>query len=617
MNAFMKWLLMLIALLAAIATPSAQSQVPSPQHSVLYLSIDNLANPYIGELFLAFKNDVRQDMNDAVTIFTENLDLSRFSGATYDANLADWLRLKYQNRKIDVIVSAGPAPLKYLLGANPPLWSGVPIVFVSATQDAIAKLRPGPHVTGKTSELRLADMVNLAKAVLPNTKRMALVGNAPERDSYRQFFASELAALSDKLEFIDLRGKPMAELKQRVAALPDDAVVYYTGLTEDSAGNTFYAQEALEWILRAASRPVFSDNATYLGRGVLGGVVSDPGKRGRDAAQLTVRLLRGELPASIPIEIDKLAPAFDWRELKRWGIDGGRLPAGSDIRFYQPGLWELYRWQIVLTVLLIVLQSILVAALLLERRRRARAVEESRQRLAEIAHMNRNATASVWSATLAHELNQPLAAILSNAEAAEIFLASATPPLNEIREILSDIRRDDRRASELIQRMRALLKKDEIGIEVVNLNDVVKDVLQFLSSEARVRGVDLTTNLAYHHPLVHADRAQLQQVIINLIVNSMDALAITTTGKKSVRVSTVVSDKQAELVVQDSGPGFGENIGHVFDSFFTTKAHGMGLGLSIAASIIDEYGGSIRPEHGADGGAIVRFSLPLQSGPRQ
>jgi signal transduction histidine kinase len=264
-------------------------------------------------------------------------------------------------------------------------------------------------------------------------------------------------------------------------------------------------------------------------------------------------------------------------------------------------------------------------SLLNERHQRDAAEREARQRLAEIAHMNRNASASVYCAALVHELNQPLAAILSNAEAAELFLARLPPALDDVREILADIRRDDRRAGELIQRMRELLKKSESKMIEVDLNQSVQDAATLLASEARARQVSLQLELAAAPLPVLADPVQLQQVLINLCLNGMDAMAEVSPASRQLTiraglasgapVAGSVGQLKAQVTVQDSGSGFGASLGQVFESFFTTKPGGMGLGLSITAAIVEAHGGRVWAENYPSGGAVVRFTLPLASSP--
>ncbi len=249
-----------------------------------------------------------------------------------------------------------------------------------------------------------------------------------------------------------------------------------------------------------------------------------------------------------------------------------------------------------------------------ERAQRDLAEQQSRQRLAEIAHMNRNASATVYCAALVHELNQPLAAILSNAEAAELFIKRSPPALDEVAEILADIRRDDLRASALIQRMRALLRKSEPAAVQLDLGELVETTVALLASEARTRKIVLRAVLPGSGLPVAADPVQLQQVMINLVLNSMDAMA--DAERRVVEVRALLPEPtQAEVQVCDQGCGFGGDAARAFESFFSTKQDGMGLGLSICAGIIAAHGGRIWGLDNPDGGATVSFRLPLGAMP--
>lgn len=237
---------------------------------------------------------------------------------------------------------------------------------------------------------------------------------------------------------------------------------------------------------------------------------------------------------------------------------------------------------------------------------------ESTERLHQIAHLNRSITSSIFSSAIAHDLRQPLAAILSNAEAAELFLEQDPPPLQEIKEILTDIRRDDHRASQIVQAMRSLLNKGESEIVLYDLNKLVREVFQFLHNEAKQRGIQLEMRLHDLSLMVNIDLIQIQQVLANLVINSMDALMVIPVEQRSIIVTTTCDAAHAEVRVEDNGPGFGAHLEQAFESFFTTKTHGMGMGLSICASLIHVHHGHISVQDKASGGAAVFFKLPLQ-----
>jgi len=213
---------------------------------------------------------------------------------------------------------------------------------------------------------------------------------------------------------------------------------------------------------------------------------------------------------------------------------------------------------------------------------------------------------------VAHEINQPLGAILSNAEAAELLLKADQPRLDEVRQILADIRKNDLRADEAIRGIRALLRKCDVQMEVLDLNHTVSDVLRLVHGDARRRRVRIREKLGPNLSGVLGDRVQLQQVMLNLIVNGMDAMEGVEERSRVLSIETKpFSGDCVEVIISDSGPGISpEKIHRVFDSFFTTKKDGMGLGLSIARSIVEAHQGRIWVEPSILGGAKFCFTVP-------
>ncbi len=239
-------------------------------------------------------------------------------------------------------------------------------------------------------------------------------------------------------------------------------------------------------------------------------------------------------------------------------------------------------------------------------------LEVDRQRN-ELAHLSRVTMLGELSGSLAHELNQPLAAILSNAEAAQNFLSRADADLDEVRAILGDIVEDDKLAGEIIRRLRLLLRKGEVQLQALEANEVVGDVLKLMRSDLLNRGVAVSLELAPELPRVLGDRVQIQQVLLNLVANGCDAMDATAPGQRRLRLSTALEGGDAvRISVADRGSGVpaGESE-RVFEPFFTTKAGGMGLGLAICRTIVTAHRGRLWDENNAEGGATFAFTLPL------
>jgi C4-dicarboxylate-specific signal transduction histidine kinase len=333
----------------------------------------------------------------------------------------------------------------------------------------------------------------------------------------------------------------------------------------------------------------------------------------RPIAAVAVRMLEGEKAGDIklpPIEFS--APKYDWRLLQRWNISESRLPPGSDVLFREPSLWKSYSWQIALIIAVILGQAALISVMLREHRQRQLAEVQSRQRMAELARVNRFSTAGELTASVAHEINQPLGSILTNAETAQAILKSPSPDIVELNEIVADILRDERRASEVIRRLRSLLKKVPFELKSLDLNDVVLETIEFLSALAVARKVELISVITPDALPILGDRIQLQQVILNLVVNGIDAMADTPSENRTISIRTSRVEKFAELSVSDRGLGIPEDkLKEIFEPFYTSKVEGMGMGLSIASTIVEAHRGLIWAKNRDHGGASFNIKLPI------
>jgi two-component system sensor kinase FixL len=246
--------------------------------------------------------------------------------------------------------------------------------------------------------------------------------------------------------------------------------------------------------------------------------------------------------------------------------------------------------------------------------KRKEAEQESRALREEIALVDRISMMGQLASALAHEINQPLGAILRNAEAAELLMAHPSPDLDEVRAILADIRRDDQRAGTVIDRMRGLLKRRNLDKRPVDVGELVGGVVALVRSDAAARRVKLEITVEDDLPPVCGDLVQLQQVLLNLIINGMDALDNANQGNRRVSVTASLNGpRTVEISVSDSGCGIpADKLAQVFDPFFTTKPNGMGMGLSISRTIVEAHGGQLWAENGNEGGASFRFTLPIK-----
>ena len=381
----------------------------------------------------------------------------------------------------------------------------------------------------------------------------------------------------------------------------------------DGAGAVYGDKDPLKRIYEVANSPIFSYDETYFNGQIVGGPMFSPDEGARPTAAVAIRMLGGEKGSNIKVPpIEFSTPKYDWRQLQRWNISESRLPPGSEILFREPTVWQQYWWEITLIAAIILLQAGLISALLNAHRRRRLAEVLSRQRTKELAHVNRFSTAGELTATIAHEINQPLSSVLTNAETAKLILKSSPPDVEELNSIVDDILRDNQRASDVIRKIRGVMRKAPFDPKKLDFNEVVNESVEFLSALGVGRKIKLKSLLAPVALPIIGDHIQLQQVITNLVVNAMDAMANTPSENRVVSIRTSRVENLAQLSVSDRGPGIPEDkLNAVFEPFFTSKADGMGMGLSIAHTIVEAHHGLITVKNRDRGGASFRIRLPL------
>jgi len=255
-------------------------------------------------------------------------------------------------------------------------------------------------------------------------------------------------------------------------------------------------------------------------------------------------------------------------------------------------------------------------ALLRTKRERQTAEEALKKTEEELARVARVTAMGELTASIAHEVNQPLAAVVTNGNASLRWLAIDPPNFDEARQALRNIVRDGNRAGDVIARIRAVLKKSEPAARRVDLNEIIREIVALTQGEVERRGATLRTDLAVNLPAVMGDRVRLQQVLLNLVINALDAMNEVTDRPRSIRIHTEAQDATSILIaVEDSGVGLGpEKMSRLFDAFYTTKPDGLGMGLAISRSIVEEHGGRLWAASNEGPGATFQFTLPTEEG---
>ena len=606
-----------IGAIGALSTQAslAQSDRPAEEKTwrIVVLNNADFLLPSSALMEQALRETLTREAPHSVELFGEALDSIRHPGTIDDLHYA-LLRKKYEKIKVDLVMLRGRGSIDFVRRYGEKLWPNVPVVFYNERLEILRDMGARANSTGVLVDLDAASTIDLALRLHPRARNIYVVGGTAVYDQgWKRRLQPMLSRLKEPYTITWLDHLPVPRILETVAELPPDSLVLYTSILVDAEGKTRTNPQVARQVAAASAAPVYGYLETYLGVGLVGGAMPDFAAHGRDAARLALRVLNGEPASTIPVIAALPAKCLiDERAMRRFGIDQTLLPSDCDVRFRTPSVWREYRWHMLAALAAIALQSLLIAALIVQRRRRRVAELAAHQQSMELAHTLRLSTVGEMTAAISHEINQPLGAILSNAEAAEMLLDSGAHSIDQLRHILSDIRRDDLRASEVVRRLRAFLQKHDVEWQTFDLNEVALDTLRLVGTEAARREVTVDVQTTPQPLRVNGDRIRLQQLLINLVINAMDATANTSVAARKVTLQlSRVKGGKVEIAVIDGGHGIEAGArNRLFDSFFTTKPKGLGLGLSIARTIAEAHDGSIRAESNPSGGAIFRVILP-------
>jgi signal transduction histidine kinase len=606
--------LLIVWLLTATATLTSAVAAPLPR---AVLVIDE-SDPSSGAptTFSATLRATLSNVKPSVAVFGETVDLTRFSGPKQETILRTYIQQKYSDVRFGVIVAVGASAFDLVKRWRPELWPDVPIVFAAIDEMTAADLKPDSNSTGLVMQRTINSMMTAARILVPDLQGVAVLGGSLSRDPYRLQYLVELPMLATETKLIDLTGLPLGAQVARAGELPDKTAILYTSLFIDDEGTRYSAPEALTAIAKTANRPIIVDVESLVGFGATGGFVLDNVAYGQEVATRALRILNGASVAAIPVAVSEFTkPVFDWRQLQKWQIEERILPAGSEIRFRPPSMWEQYSAQIITACAVFLVQTALIGWLIYEHRRRHFAEVQARNSMAELTQLNRVSTAGELSAAIAHEVKQPITGMVAMANAAVRWLSRESPDIGRARDAMNKVVAAGHHASEVITNIRGLFGKDTQERTPCDVNKLIRTVLALVYLDLRKHSIESQVNLSEQLPPVIANEVQLQQVILNLVINAIESM-VSAAEPRVLSITSETKEYNTVLVsIADTGKGIDlANLSRIFKPMFTTKTRGMGMGLSICRSIIESHDGRVWVSVGVPRGSIFHFELPWRGG---
>jgi len=390
-----------VLILPLVTCVAFDALAAEPQKTVLALygsRPDLPANVIVDEII---RSTLEQQLGASLDFYAEFLDETRWPEGDHRAALRDFLRRKYVQKKLSVVIAVARPAIEFMRMYGDELFPGVPIV-IYGDSEALQSWESGRPVTGTLGKVDLKGTVELVLRLQPNTREILVISGTSPTDQWLQSVARrQLDQVEKRVKLTYMDTGRLDDFVRTVRQVSDGTVILFLSMYQDSAGNNLLSHEVLARIAKEARVPVYNQGAVHVGLGIVGGVVFNPESLGRETAQLTLRLLRGERIQDLPVQQSKsTVPMVDWRQMQRWRLDEKRLPPGSVVRFREAGVWQSYKWYILSFLAAMTLESLLIVTLFVEARKRRRsekilkelsgrlihAGEEERQRLARELH---------------------------------------------------------------------------------------------------------------------------------------------------------------------------------------------------------------------------------------
>lgn len=607
------WRLYLLLAAVLFLPAGARAADPEAKRVMILHSFGEDFRPW-GEYARTIRSELTRQTRWPLDIQNHSLVTARSGDENPEGPFVEYLGALHARNPPDLIICIGAPAANFVQRHRSRLFPAIPMVMTAVEQRRIRfdSLTENDAVVAVRHDF--AASFDTILRVLPDTRNIVVInGASPNEKFWLDEMQREAKPFEDRVRFTWFEDISYESILKQAATLPQGTAIFWHLMNVDVAGVAYEGDSGLKKLHAVANAPIFSYDDGFFGEEIVGGPMHSVSEGSRDTAAVAVRILAGEKAGTIKTPPEGYAAAkFDWRQLQRWGISEHLLPPGSRVYFRELSVWERYRWQIALVGGIVLIQAVSILILLYEHRRRRLAEVEARQRMSELAHVNRYSLAGELTASIAHELNQPLGSILVNTETAALMLESPSLDRDELREILADIRRDDQRAGEVIRRLRSLLRRTPFETKEIDLNQPVGETLDIVSSVAQARGITVDGMLSADPLPVRGDRIQLQQVLLNLFMNAAEAMEHLDESQRRIAVRTARDGQFAEIEIADFGPGIlAGKLQEVFEPFYTSKSGGMGMGLSIARTIVEAHNGTISAENRAGQGAVFRIRLPL------
>ncbi len=611
----------LVILLTLLSIPFDYAQQTGETKTILILFGLAPNQPAYGPLLKGIKEKLNEEFGENYNLHMEYMDLRRYPNGNFPNELFDSYNAKYREIKLDLLICFGINAIPTIKKFADSYLLDLPTISMDldfSDYGFVPDLRLNDKTTIVNMKIDPAKSIAFDMKLFPETSSVYFLAGISPLDKLflnisRKWAEKNLS--NKKVSYVtDLK---MQEILNIVRQLPKKSIVIVGSFNLDADSVEYHNPEAIKLISSQSDSPVFGYSDMGIGEGSIGGYIANFASVGLFVGKAAVKILNGADPNSLIVtEQDYYEYVFDWRQLKKWNlVNSDLIPEESTILYEDISFVERFKWIGGVVLLFLLLQTLLIVNLIrLNRNQKlmTRKIIESESRYRDFLHEDRSLRLGQLTASLSHELNQPLTAILSTAQAGINFINSNEANPDLLKQILQKIVDNDKRTASILSSMRGMLKLENREKEKINLNVLINEVVAVFYSEANKLNTKLNLELSDEETFILADGIQIQQVLLNFILNASQSMEKTNASNKKITVSSTINNSEVIISVRDNGVGLDEEMKEkLFKPFVSAKKEGTGIGLTICRSIIEDHQGKIWAENVPDGGARFSFSLKI------
>jgi signal transduction histidine kinase len=565
------------------------------------------------------RQKLTDEYGDSYNLHMEYLETEKYPKGKYPEERFKVYNRKYEDVSLDLLICVGLDIVSKIKKYGDDHLKNLPAIIIDydlsrygMPYDVTLNIRS----TVIRLKMEAGKTISEALDIFPGTSNIYFIcGIGPSDSIYTKISRIESEKLDKRYKISFIYDKSMDEILKIVGNLPANSLIFLSSFNLDKDSVPYHNPESVRLIHKKANAPIFTYSDMGFGEGSFGGIIMSFRKTGILAGETAVRIINGTDPNSIKFSENYCYEyLLDWRELLKWKVTYLKnRKKGSIVMYKEETFFETYKWLLFGGILFLIFQSFLIAALTRMNRKQkqmTKHIVETDRRYRDILREDRILRTGLLSASLSHELNQPLTAILSTAQAGKRFVDSNNTTPELLTGIFDNIVEDDKRAASILKSIRGLMKQETREKEKVDLNNLISEVADLYRSKAIELNSRLNLLLPERRVFVFADAIQIQQVLLNFISNASHSIERIGNIVNIITISEIPEDGYVTVSVRDYGTGIDESVkDKLFEPFVTSTKEGTGVGLAISRYIIEDHQGKIWAENKSDGGAEFSFKL--------